>query len=394
MPASPRLPFVTATFPYVRKSPRLLASCLSFSVGLSLCAAGVVLPTRQALAAPPEDSTEAKLAEAKTLYEQGKAKFDTAEYNEALVLWKKAYGLLTESPDTNEIRNALVYNISEAEIKAYEVDRDPSHLRKAKALLTDYVKTHTALYGEERADERTQATDRLVEVEQMLEASAALGEGSGSNTTEPEGPSPTPAPVAMTAAEREKAARVNRRNEISTTPELSAQESSATKKIVTGAVLLGVGGGTALVGLAVVGVGLPTPGDFFTEPTPPSIPALAIGGVLIAAGLGVAIAGAVILPKGLKTRRDVRAPRPHNYPDDPAAAAATAEEAPRSEGENTASGEEAPTEEAAPAQEAPPAEEAPAAMSRLDLRERPKPRWVVAPYATTTGGGLGMLVQF
>ncbi|MEE9384021.1 MAG: hypothetical protein V3V08_11475 [Nannocystaceae bacterium] len=128
-------------------------------------------PARAPETRPPDES----MREAETLYRHGKAKFETAEYQEALLYWKRAYGLLPDTEAASVIRHPLVYNISEAEVQAYEVTRNIAHLRKARILLEDYLATHAALHGEgedataepcrrESTPQGTQAQARLCRV--------------------------------------------------------------------------------------------------------------------------------------------------------------------------------------------------------------------------------------
>ena len=159
---------------------RLSRALLCLTLATSLV--GQSLPAVAFAQVPVDD-----LAAAQELYQQGKSAYDTAEYNEALKLWKQAYGSLPETNEARGIRNALVYNISDAEVKAWEIDQDITHLRKARALLTTYLESHVSLYGDkpEAVAERAEAKGKLQEVEATLaevEAQAAA--------PPPEGPPP------------------------------------------------------------------------------------------------------------------------------------------------------------------------------------------------------------
>lgn len=137
------------------------------------------------LTAPDEDPA---LAESRALYEEGKAKFDTFDFEGAVDLWTKAYAKLPESEAG--VRNAMVYNIATAQEKAYELDKDVQHLRQALLLLEQYVKTYKAMYQKtpETKAEVDKAEGRIAQLKERI-AKAERGE----DTTPPPGPAtPTP----------------------------------------------------------------------------------------------------------------------------------------------------------------------------------------------------------
>ncbi len=103
-------------------------------------------------AEPTEDPA---LAEAKRLYDEGLADYETFEYEGAIEKWTLAFGKLGATADTAEMRNAIVYNIARAREKAYEQSGDIGHLRKAKALLERYVAEETATDAHEPDDVAT-----------------------------------------------------------------------------------------------------------------------------------------------------------------------------------------------------------------------------------------------
>jgi tetratricopeptide (TPR) repeat protein len=170
-------------------APALLRRGLALGVGLALAVpTGLTVGPRQAhavvLTAPDEDPA---LAESRAFYEEGKAKFDTFDYEGAVELWTKAYAKLPESEAG--VRNAMVYNIATAQEKAYELDKDVQHLRQALLLLEQYVKTYKAMYQKtpETKAEVDKAEGRIAELKERI-AKAERGE----DTT------PAPGPVAPT----------------------------------------------------------------------------------------------------------------------------------------------------------------------------------------------------
>jgi hypothetical protein len=126
---------------------------------------------------------EAQLAEARDLFEQGKAKYDTFDYKGAIDLWQLAYSKVP----TREagVRHAMVYNIALAQEKAYDIDKDASHLRQAVLLLEQWVRDFKTMYKKtpETEAEVNKANTRIAELKRKI----AAAEG-----TEPE---PDPPPV-------------------------------------------------------------------------------------------------------------------------------------------------------------------------------------------------------
>lgn len=251
-------------------------------------------PPGQDVEASPPAPADPAVAQARQLYLEGQGHFELAEYLMALSYWKEAYAKLTARASTQEIRNTLVYNISEAQIKAYEINRNLTHLRKAKLLLEDYLAKHQELYGgsEEAVLERTQGRERLELVKNMLDKGEAAGEsaspipdprrdGPASDVADqeqeqPEGPVLTP--------------EQQRRLEIDNDPELKKLDKKHTAYIIAGSVTLGVGvlaGGSAIGGSAATPIG-----------------ALFLGTI----GLAGIVTGATLLGVGVKRRKKLRAP--------------------------------------------------------------------------------------
>jgi hypothetical protein len=285
----------------VRRSPTLL----SLTIAASLVLPPVVLEGT-ALAGPGADAPaeDPALTEAKRLYKEGEIKFQTADYEEALTLWKNAFAMLPDGDENRAIRHALVYNIAEAHSRAYEVSRNPTHLRKAKILLENYRADHRALYGDEpeAVKERSEVDDRIAELDKKIAASEAAGEaatpltedaGTGTNngtTTQPQPPVKPTKP--LTPRQQWDA-------EVKADPNLGPLWAQGQKRVVGGAVLTGIGGIFVLISIvsivAVVSVEDPLfPGAYW-----------AAAGVTGAIGLGLVIPGGVLLGTGAAKRRQV-----------------------------------------------------------------------------------------
>ena len=132
-------------------------------------------PGPTALAAAPEAPTD-PLADAQRLYDRGKAKFETADYADAIELWTEAYALVPETPESSQIKVLLLYNLATAREKQFEVSRDPAELRKAAILLQSFEESIATLYGEgeEAEAERAKVQEKLAAVEARLRAHEAM----------------------------------------------------------------------------------------------------------------------------------------------------------------------------------------------------------------------------
>ncbi len=146
---------------------------LGVSLALAVPAGAMAVPTTATAAtAAPEDPA---LGESREMYDEGKARFDTFDYEGAVEMWTKAYARLPV--DAAGVRNAMVYNIATAQEKAYELDKDVQHLRQAVLLLESYVKNYKVLYKRtpETAAEVDKAEARIAALKERI-AQAERGE--------------------------------------------------------------------------------------------------------------------------------------------------------------------------------------------------------------------------
>jgi hypothetical protein len=120
-------------------------------------------PPSTALPAVDEPAEDPALARARELYEQGEARFATADYFAAIELWTQAFTMVPDTADSARIQAELIYDIATAREKAFEVSGDITHLRQAKLLMEDYVETIPQLYADEAEAEaeRARITTRL-----------------------------------------------------------------------------------------------------------------------------------------------------------------------------------------------------------------------------------------
>jgi hypothetical protein len=288
------------------------STLLSLTIAASLVSSPLVLP-ETAFAGPPDGAAPAEdpaLTEAKTLYKEGEIKFQTADYEEALALWKKAFAILPDGDEHRAIRHALVYNIAEAHSRAYEVSRNPTHLRKAKILLENYRTDHRALYGDEpeAVKERTEVDDRIAQLDKKIAESEAAGETATplsdegttgtTTTTDTTQPQPPVKPLKPLTPRQQWDA------DIKVDPVYGPIWATGNKRIVGGAILTGIGGIFALVSVVTVVAVVSNPDALF-----PGVywGTAAVTGVI---GLGLIIPGGVLLGTGAAKRREVLNAKP------------------------------------------------------------------------------------
>lgn len=289
------------SIPAVSLSAAIVLSTLELSPTLAFA--------QEPTTAASEPAEDPQLAEAKRLYDEGEAKFQLAKYQEALILWEQAYVLLMKGGEANRaILNALVYNIAEAHSRAYALTQNPTHLRTAKQLLDDYRKSHRELYGDdpEAVKERSEADDRIAELDKQIAESEAKGEvgrplEGGETTTGQPQPAPPPAKPLTPQQQWEQ--------DIKADPVLGPQWAKGGKQVGGGAVLVGLGTVFTLVaaGFVVWGVGLRNNTDDFGLT---GSGAFVTGGVFGVIGVGMLIPGAIVLAKGVQNRKEVLKVRP------------------------------------------------------------------------------------
>ena len=169
---------------------RLLSPAVALSLACPTVAATSLVPCVAMAAAPADD--DAALAEARAMFERGRAKYDTFDYEGAIDLWQQAMQKVPENQAG--VRNAMVYNIALAQEKAYDIDTDVAHLRQAAVLMETYAKSVPNLYGEgpEGEAELERVTARLAELRGRIEDAEAA-------QPEPIAPPTDPDPVAEDA---------------------------------------------------------------------------------------------------------------------------------------------------------------------------------------------------
>jgi hypothetical protein len=248
--------------------------------------------------APPADPSAseplpADTAKAKALYEKGKAAFDTTDYPAAIEAWTEAYSTLSDTPANAPVKAALIYNLATAQERAFGIDQDLTHLRRAEDLMEAYSRSIPALYGDgdEAQTEQSKIDQRLAQVRKTIEQAEA---------------------EARAEAERkaaEDAAQAGERDDSGGTTDAPPPDPKARIFIITGAALLGAG----VAGLGVMGAGLAL-GNQADSDVPENLDDRRAqfdrgraGNTMAYVGAGVGgafvVAGAVLLGLGLHKRR-------------------------------------------------------------------------------------------
>jgi tetratricopeptide (TPR) repeat protein len=283
---------------------------LSLTLAVAIASAPLTIPNIAAAGAPAEApaAEDPAFTEAKALYKQGEVKFQTADYEEALELWKRAFAILPDGDEYRGIRHALVYNIAEAHSKAYEISRNPTHLRKAKVLLENYRAAHRELYGDESdaVKERSEVDDRIAELDKKIADSQAAGEvamplnednAQAQAQPQQQGPQPIAQPSKPLTPQQQWEA------DVKADPTLGPDWEKGNKRLIGGAILTGIGGIFAIVSISSFVIG--SSGNVF-------FPGVwyGTGGVTGALALGMIIPGGVLIGTGAAKRRQVLEAKP------------------------------------------------------------------------------------
>lgn len=107
---------------------------------------------------PPSTRPDEAAVDVGELYRRGHDRFETSDFDGAIELWTRAYEALPDGPKYRVTRATLLANLAHAHVKAFAIDEDPEHLRRADALfvsclaMTDEadVQTHETIEAERR----------------------------------------------------------------------------------------------------------------------------------------------------------------------------------------------------------------------------------------------------
>lgn len=243
--------------------------------------------------AEPLPATADPISEVRTLYELGMAGFQSAEYDQALIMWKRAFVLLPHDLAQQTTRAALVANIVAAHSRAYEVGRNPEHLAEAMRVV-DLRKAELAqLQGQDEAvvSETASLDAQRTELARLYEVALSQGEqpaelpaGTAFRIEAPPPPALTRKQIDATIAADHELGREFRRS-----------KAMADAGFVV--LMLGVGG-VPITFLANYGSLLPKHG--YADPVPFVISLGAVVGV-------TGIVGGTLFGVGSKRRKQIRA---------------------------------------------------------------------------------------
>lgn len=117
--------------------------------------------------APAEDDPD--IATAKSLFNDGLARYNAADYGKAVELWLEAYTLVPPTPENQLIKAQLIYNVARAQQKWFVLDEDITHLRQSKEILERYLGEIDDLYEEgQAAMEREKIEEQIAELDEQI----------------------------------------------------------------------------------------------------------------------------------------------------------------------------------------------------------------------------------
>jgi hypothetical protein len=266
------------------------------ATGLALGMAVVPLTTTRASSPSPHAEplpVEADpIAEVRELDELGKARFEAAEYDEALVMWKLAFERAAHDLDQQATRAVLVANIVAADSRAYEVGRNPAYLADAMRVIdrrkAELAQLHNQ--GEDTVGETLSLDDQRAELARLHALAlreAELPSEDAAGTPVDIQPAPPPAPT----REQLDAA-------VAADPEFGSSYRQGKRMSDWGTVVLSVAG--AGLGITLLWTGGLQPKDapwYVVLPTMVPIGSVAVGAMIV---------GGTVLAVGNKRKKQAR----------------------------------------------------------------------------------------
>ena len=125
------------------------------------------------------------MTDAREAYEAGKVAYQTARYIEAVDKFQESFEHSVGIEDEQlkaQVQSSLYYNLGQAHIQAYELDKDPIRLKQAKALLQNHLDSDPGLSDEDR----DQARALMDEADAKLAALEGGDEPGGEQVDAPE----------------------------------------------------------------------------------------------------------------------------------------------------------------------------------------------------------------
>ena len=229
-------------------------------------------------------TTADPLQEARSLYKQGKAQYETFDYAGAIETWTAAYALVPE--DSLQVKIEISYNLASAHEQAYALDGDRQHLQQAKLLLESYAETYALMDVD--LTERDAAIARANQRIEDLDAKLA----NTTQATDSEQPPATSGPTKMSKENR-----------------ILLEKQRSTERLLLGSYAVGsVGLLVLLSGLATWGLGsaTATTTDIITDEEETDYSTRNAGIAVTVLGLAMTGAGVGMLVVALKRRKEVQ----------------------------------------------------------------------------------------
>ncbi len=110
-------------------------------------------PPRELPEAEGEGAEDEAFVRSREAYDKGKVAYELAEYDEAIEQFSASFVAAEEIEDESMraiVQSTLHYNLGQAHLHAYDIDRDPTHLHKSKDLLDKYLAANPELSDEDR----------------------------------------------------------------------------------------------------------------------------------------------------------------------------------------------------------------------------------------------------
>lgn len=138
---------------------------------------------------PAEEDEEPALERAREAYEAGKVAYQTARYIEAVEKFQESFehsAKISDAAIMAQVQSSLYYNLGQAQLRAYDLDGDPTRLRQSRDLLRNHLDSDPGLSEEEREQALAliaEAEDELAELEGPAEGGAEDDGGSEDGAT-------------------------------------------------------------------------------------------------------------------------------------------------------------------------------------------------------------------
>lgn len=110
------------------------------------------------------------MGEARTLFHEGAARYDSADYEGAIESFTESLAIVTANDGDRAIRLRLLYNIGSAHEKQFAIDHEVEHLRKALALYEKYLEFTGDLGDQLDVESRVLRLEKKLRMAAQIEA--------------------------------------------------------------------------------------------------------------------------------------------------------------------------------------------------------------------------------